>query len=75
MAHDSHDHAHGQHIVLQYQLRCRCREASYACGCSSLTEIMFFAGLIGTYIVLRFGGAPGLWPAPHDVIWRMDRRA
>lgn len=29
------------------------------------TEIMFFAGLIGTYIVLRFG-APA-WPAPHDV--------
>jgi cytochrome c oxidase subunit 3 len=29
------------------------------------TEIMFFAGLIGTYIVLRFG-APA-WPSPHDV--------
>jgi cytochrome c oxidase subunit 3 len=29
------------------------------------TEIMFFAGLIGTYIVLRFG-APA-WPQPHDV--------
>ena len=29
------------------------------------TEIMFFAGLIGTYIVLRFG-APN-WPRPHDV--------
>ena len=29
------------------------------------TEIMFFAGLIGTYIVLRFG-APA-WPLPHDV--------
>jgi cytochrome c oxidase subunit 3 len=29
------------------------------------TEIMFFAGLIGTYIVLRFG-AP-VWPRPHDV--------
>jgi cytochrome c oxidase subunit 3 len=29
------------------------------------TEIMFFAGLIGTYIVLRFG-APA-WPMPHDV--------
>ncbi len=23
------------------------------------TEIMFFAGLIGTYIVLRFGAVPG----------------
>ncbi len=29
------------------------------------TEIMFFAGLIGTYVVLRFG-AP-TWPRPHDV--------
>jgi cytochrome c oxidase subunit III len=29
------------------------------------TEIMFFAGLIGTYIVLRFGAIA--WPAPHDV--------
>ncbi len=29
------------------------------------TEIMFFAALIGTYIVLRFG-APA-WPAPADV--------
>ena len=31
------------------------------------TEIMFFAGLIGTYIVLRFGAPPGTWPLPHDV--------
>jgi len=29
------------------------------------TEIMFFAGLIGTYIVLRFGAIT--WPRPHDV--------
>src|SRR5262249_8540769 len=29
------------------------------------TEIMFFAGLIDTYIVLRFGAVA--WPAPHDV--------
>lgn len=29
------------------------------------TEIMFFAGLIGTYIVLRFG-AP-TWPLPREV--------
>jgi cytochrome c oxidase subunit 3 len=29
------------------------------------TEIMFFSGLIGTYIVLRFGAVA--WPAPHDV--------
>ncbi len=29
------------------------------------TEIMFFAGLIGTYIVLRFGAIA--WPSTHDV--------
>jgi cytochrome c oxidase subunit III len=29
------------------------------------TEIMFFAGLIGTYIVLRFGAIA--WPTPHSV--------
>jgi cytochrome c oxidase subunit 3 len=29
------------------------------------TEIMFFAGLIGTYIVLRFGATA--WPTPHAV--------
>ncbi len=29
------------------------------------TEIMFFAALIGTYIVLRFGAIA--WPSPHDV--------
>jgi cytochrome c oxidase subunit 3 len=29
------------------------------------TEIMFFAGLIGTYIVLRFGAIA--WPTPHEV--------
>ncbi len=29
------------------------------------TEIMFFAALLGTYIVLRFGAA--VWPTPHAV--------
>jgi len=31
------------------------------------TEIMFFAALIGSYIVLRFGVPEGTWPAPHVV--------
>ena len=34
-----------------------------------VTEIMFFTGLIGTYIVLR-NGTPtkaNPWPTPHDV--------
>ena len=29
------------------------------------TEIMFFSGLLGAYIVLRFGSP--VWPTPHDV--------
>jgi cytochrome c oxidase subunit III len=34
-----------------------------------VTEIMFFTGLIGTYIILRNGqpNAREPWPAPHDV--------
>lgn len=31
------------------------------------TEIMFFAALIGSYIVLRFGAPSGTWPSPHSV--------
>ncbi len=31
------------------------------------TEIMFFAALIGSYVVLRFGAPSGTWPKPHDV--------
>src|SRR5438309_2378308 len=34
-----------------------------------VTEIMFFTGLIGTYVILR-NGTPSVrepWPAPHDV--------
>ena len=31
------------------------------------TEIMFFTGLIGTYIVLRFGAPAGTWPSPGEV--------
>jgi cytochrome c oxidase subunit 3 len=31
------------------------------------TEIMFFTGLIGTYIVLRFGVPVGSWPTPSMV--------
>jgi len=31
------------------------------------TEIMFFTGLIGTYLVLRFGAPEGTWPSPQEV--------
>ena len=32
-----------------------------------VTEIMFFTGLIGTYIVLRMSTPADAWPKPHDV--------
>lgn len=32
-----------------------------------VTEIMFFTGIIGTYVILRNGQAAKHWPAPHDV--------
>jgi cytochrome c oxidase subunit 3 len=32
-----------------------------------VTEIMFFTGLIGTYIIVRNGQPQGAWPKPHTV--------
>src|SRR6266849_10253035 len=32
-----------------------------------ITEIMFFTGLIGTYIILRNGQPAKDWPTPHQV--------
>lgn len=64
--HDSAgDHGHG-HLQLEYQPALPINNGKVCLWLFLSTEIMFFAGLIGTYIVLRFG-APGIWPAPHDV--------
>jgi cytochrome c oxidase subunit 3 len=65
MAHDS-AHSHG-HVTLQYQPALPIGRGKLCLWLFLSTEIMFFAGLIGTYIVLRFGAPPGTWPAPHDV--------
>ena len=57
MAHESgghDDHAHG-HIHLQYQPALPLPNGKVCMWLFLSTEIMFFAGLIGTYIVLRFG--------------------
>lgn len=62
----SHAHAHG-HVTLQYQPALPIGRGKLCLWLFLSTEIMFFAGLIGTYIVLRFGAPPGTWPAPHDV--------
>ncbi len=65
MAHAT-DHAHS-HLKLEYQPSLPLNNGKLFLWLFLSTEIMFFAGLIGTYIVLRFGAPPGTWPAPHDV--------
>ena len=65
MAHAT-DHAHG-HLKLEYQPSLPLNNGKLFLWLFLSTEIMFFAGLIGTYIVLRFGAPPGTWPSPHDV--------
>jgi cytochrome c oxidase subunit III len=61
------DHAvtHGHHSGLQYQPALPLPNGKLFLWLFLSTEIMFFAGLIGAYIVLRFG-APA-WPSTHDV--------
>ena len=71
MAHDKHDaghddHGHG-HIHLEYQPALPLPKGKVFLWLFLSTEIMFFAALIGVYLVIRFGAPPGTWPAPHDV--------
>jgi heme/copper-type cytochrome/quinol oxidase subunit 3 len=62
----SHDAGHG-HIKLEYQPALPIPNGKLCLWLFLSTEIMFFAGLIGTYIVLRFGAPTNTWPLPHDV--------
>lgn len=67
MADEHHnDHDHG-HIKLEYQPALPIPNGKLCLWLFLSTEIMFFAGLIGTYIVLRFGAPTGTWPIPADV--------
>ncbi len=63
-AHAHTDHAH-HHLKLEYQPGLPISNGKAIVWLFLSTEIMFFAGLIGTYVVLRFG-AP-TWPRPHEV--------
>ena len=66
-AHDDHDdHGHG-HLQLTYQPSLPLPNGKVCMWLFLSTEIMFFAALIGMYIVIRFGSPPGSWPTPHDV--------
>ncbi len=53
------------HVHLEYQPALPLPNGKVCLWLFLSTEIMFFAGLIGTYIVLRFGSPS--WPGPHDV--------
>jgi cytochrome c oxidase subunit 3 len=57
--------AHAGHIKLEYQPALPLRNGKLFLWLFLSTEIMFFAGLIGMYIVLRFGQT--VWPVPHAV--------
>ncbi len=66
--HDEHVHDdHHGHIQLEYEDALPINNGKVCLWLFLSTEIMFFAGLIGTYIVLRFGAPAGTWPRPHDV--------
>ncbi len=66
--HDEHGHDdHHGHLQLEYEEALPINNGKVCLWLFLSTEIMFFAGLIGTYIVLRFGSPAGTWPRPHDV--------
>lgn len=64
-----HDHGHVDghhgHVHLQYQPGLPLTRGKLIMWLFLSTEIMFFAALLGSYIVLRFGAA--VWPKPHHV--------
>ncbi len=62
--HGHDDHGHG-HLTLQYQPGLPLSRGKLIMWLFLSTEIMFFAALLGSYVVLRFG-AP-IWPKPHHV--------
>lgn len=62
--HDSHaDHGHPPKLV--YQPALPLTNGKLFMWLFLSTEIMFFAALIGVYIVIRFGAM--VWPATHEV--------
>jgi heme/copper-type cytochrome/quinol oxidase subunit 3 len=65
--HDGHagDDGHHGHVTLQYQPGLPLSRGKLIMWLFLSTEIMFFAALLGSYVVLRFG-AP-IWPKPHHV--------
>ncbi len=62
MAHEDHEHGH---VKLEYQPALPLRNGKLFMWLFLSTEIMFFAALIGVYIVIRFGSP--VWPHPAHV--------
>jgi cytochrome c oxidase subunit 3 len=64
---DGHGDGHGHHghLTLQYQPGLPLSRGKLIMWLFLSTEIMFFAALLGSYVVLRFGAA--VWPKPHHV--------
>jgi cytochrome c oxidase subunit III len=62
---EGHGHDHG--VALSYHPGLPIGRGKLALWLFLSTEIMFFAALIGSYIVLRFGVPAGTWPAPEVV--------
>jgi heme/copper-type cytochrome/quinol oxidase subunit 3 len=60
-----HGDGHHGHVHLQYQPGLPLSRGKLIMWLFLSTEIMFFAALLGSYVVLRFG-AP-VWPKPHHV--------
>ncbi len=65
-SHSTHGYdPHAPHGGFQYQPALPIPNGKTCVWLFLSTEIMFFAGLIGAYIVLRFGSR--VWPLTHDV--------
>lgn len=64
-AHDAAAHAHAHPPKLEYQPALPIPNSKLFMWLFLSTEIMFFAALIGVYIVLRFGAVT--WPQTHEV--------
>jgi cytochrome c oxidase subunit 3 len=59
------EHGHEHHVHLEYQPALPIPNGKVIMWLFLSTEIMFFAALIGTYIVFRFGAVA--WPTQHAV--------
>lgn len=58
---------HESHAPLHYQPALPMSRGKVMLWLFLSTEIMFFAALIGTYLVIRFGAPSGTWPTTHAV--------